>query len=124
METIRYWTEGVPVEQEALTQVRNIASLPIVAGHIAIMPDVHVGKGATVGSVIPTRSAIIPAAVGVDIGCGMCAVRTTLSANDLPDNLSKLRSAIESLVPVGFDSHEEPLHTSREGVQGIALNRR
>ena len=124
MESIRYWTEGVPVEQEALAQVRDIASLPIVAGHIAIMPDVHVGKGATVGSVIPTRGAIIPAAVGVDIGCGMCALKTTLTAQDLPDSLAKLRSAIESLVPVGFESHAEPLHTSREGLQGIALNRR
>ena len=124
METIRYWTEGVPVEQEALAQVRNIASLPIVAGHIAIMPDVHVGKGATVGSVIPTRAAIIPAAVGVDIGCGMCALETTLTASDLPDNLGKLRSAIESLVPVGFESHAEPLHTGGEGRQGIELHRR
>ena len=124
MENVRFWTEGVPVESEALNQIRNIASLPIVAGHVAIMPDVHLGKGATVGSVIPTRGAIIPAAVGVDIGCGMCAVKTTLNANDLPDSLARLRSRIESMVPVGFSSHAKPLTTSRDGLQGIALHRR
>ena len=124
MENVRFWTEGVPVESEALNQIRNIASLPIVAGHVAIMPDVHLGKGATVGSVIPTRGAIIPAAVGVDIGCGMCAVKTTLNANDLPDSLARLRSRIESMVPVGFSSHDKPLKTSRDGLQGIALHRR
>ncbi len=81
------WTQGVPVEEAAYQQIRNMAALPILGGHIAIMPDVHVGKGATVGAVIPTRGAIIPAAVGVDIGCGMVAVRTTLRASDLPDSL-------------------------------------
>ena len=95
MNNVRFWTEGVPVEHDALNQIRNIAALPIVAGPVAIMPDVHLGKGATVGSVIPTRGAIIPAAVGVDIGCGMCAVKTTLTAADLPDSLARLRSAIE-----------------------------
>jgi tRNA-splicing ligase RtcB len=124
MENIRFWTEGVPVERDALTQIRNIASLPILAGHAAIMPDVHIGKGATVGSVIPTRGAIIPAAVGVDIGCGMCAVRTTLTAGDLPDTLSRLRSKVESVVPVGFDSHDKPLNPMHEGLQGIAMKRR
>ena len=83
----------------------NIASLPIVHPHVAAMPDVHAGMGATVGSVIPTQSAIIPAAVGVDIGCGMNAVRTTLTASQLPDNLARLRSAIEAAVPVGFGQH-------------------
>jgi tRNA-splicing ligase RtcB len=83
----------------------NIASLPIVHPHVAAMPDVHAGIGATVGSVIPTQSAIIPAAVGVDIGCGMNAVRTTLTASQLPDNLARLRSAIEAAVPVGFGQH-------------------
>lgn len=108
MKNVQGWTEGVEVDQQALNQIRNIAGLPIVAGHVAIMPDVHLGKGATVGSIIPTRGAIIPAAVGVDIGCGMCAVRTDLSADDLPTSLAKMRSAIESLVPVGFSRIHGP----------------
>ena len=124
MENVRFWTEGVPVEHDALNQIRNIASLPIVAGHVAIMPDVHLGKGATVGSVIPTRGAIIPSAVGVDIGCGMCAVKTTLTASDLPNSLARLRAKIESLVPVGFSNHDKPLRADGEGLQGIALGRR
>lgn len=94
------------IDAQALRQLRHIASLPIVHPFVAAMPDVHAGIGATVGSVIPTRSAIIPAAVGVDIGCGMNAVRTTLSASDLPDNLARLRSAIEAAVPVGFEQHD------------------
>ena len=94
------------IDAQALRQLHNIASLPIVHPHVAAMPDVHAGIGATVGSVIPTRGAIIPAAVGVDIGCGMNAVRTTLMASDLPDNLARLRSAIEAEVPVGFEQHE------------------
>jgi len=94
------------VDAQALRQLRHIASLPIVHPFVAAMPDVHAGIGATVGSVIPTRSAIIPAAVGVDIGCGMNAVRTTLSASDLPDKLARLRSAIEAAVPVGFEQHD------------------
>ena len=105
---------GVPVkiytsdvEQAALQQLRNLAQLEFVHSHIAVMPDVHVGKGATVGSVIPTKSAIIPAAVGVDIGCGMNALRLSLTANDLPDNLKPLRLAIEQQVPVGFNMHKQ-----------------
>ena len=94
------------IDAQALRQLHNIASLPIVHPHVAAMPDVHAGIGATVGSVIPTRGAIIPAAVGVDIGCGMNAVRTTLTASDLPDNLARLRSAIEAEIPVGFEQHE------------------
>ena len=101
---------GVPVnvftkdiEQEAIQQLRNLAQLEFVHHHIAVMPDVHVGKGATVGSVIPTKDAIIPAAVGVDIGCGMNAVRLSLKAHQLPDNLAKIRTAIEAKVPVGFN---------------------
>lgn len=94
------------IDAQALRQLHNIASLSIVHPHVAAMPDVHAGIGATVGSVIPTRGAIIPAAVGVDIGCGMNAVRTTLTASDLPDNLARLRSAIEAEVPVGFEQHE------------------
>lgn len=94
------------IAPEALQQLLNIANLPIVYPHVAAMPDVHVGTGATVGSVIPTRAAIIPAAVGVDIGCGMNAVCTSLTAKDLPDNLARLRSAIEAAIPVGFEQHE------------------
>ena len=95
------------VEYAAIEQIRNISQLPILAGHIAIMPDVHMGKGATVGSVIPTRNAIIPAAVGVDIGCGMCAALTNLTATDLPESLFSLRNAIERDVPVGFNEHKK-----------------
>lgn len=98
---IKGWVRGVPVDELAQAQLRNIAAVPFVGPWVAVMPDVHVGKGATVGSVIPTRGAIIPAAVGVDIGCGMAAVRTTLRAEDLPDNLARLRSDIERSVPVG-----------------------
>ena len=98
---IKMWTEGVPVEAEAREQLRNTAGLPFIFRHLAVMPDVHLGKGSTIGSVIPTQGAIIPAAVGVDIGCGMMAVRTTLAAADLPDSLHGLRSAIERAVPHG-----------------------
>lgn len=98
---VKMWTNGVPVEDEAQAQLENAARLPIVFKHIAAMPDVHYGIGATVGSVIPTFKAIIPAAVGVDIGCGMMACKTTLNARDLPDNLGPLRSAIEKAVPHG-----------------------
>ena len=98
---IKAWTRGVPVEEEAKQQLRNIASLPFIYRWIAVMPDVHLGKGATVGSVIPTKKAIIPAAVGVDIGCGMMAARTSLTASDLPDDLHALRNAIETAVPHG-----------------------
>jgi len=98
---LKMWTRGVPVEDEAKRQLANAARLPIIYKHIAAMPDVHVGIGATVGSVIPTLKAIIPAAVGVDIGCGMMACKTTLHANDLPDSLAPLRSAIEQAVPHG-----------------------
>jgi tRNA-splicing ligase RtcB (3'-phosphate/5'-hydroxy nucleic acid ligase) len=98
---IKAWTRGVPVEDAAKKQLFNIAALPFIYRWIAVMPDVHLGKGATVGSVIPTQKAIIPAAVGVDIGCGMMAVRTSLNARDLPDDLHPLRSAIEQAVPHG-----------------------
>jgi tRNA-splicing ligase RtcB (3'-phosphate/5'-hydroxy nucleic acid ligase) len=98
---LKMWTRGVPVEDAAKRQLANAARLPIVFKHIAAMPDVHLGIGATVGSVIPTLRAIIPAAVGVDIGCGMMACKTTLAAEDLPDNLGPLRAAIERAVPHG-----------------------
>lgn len=99
---IKMWTQGVPVEDEAQKQLENAARLPIVFKHVAAMPDVHYGIGATVGSVIPTFKAIIPAAVGVDIGCGMIACKTSLSASDLPDSLGPLRSEIEKAVPHGM----------------------
>lgn len=124
MKNVQGWTDGVEVDHQALNQIRNIAGLPIVAGHVAILPDVHLGKGATVGSVIPTRGAIIPAAVGVDIGCGMCAVRTDLTANDLPASLSALRSAIESLVPVGFSLHDKEMNPTHEAAHGRVLKQR
>jgi tRNA-splicing ligase RtcB (3'-phosphate/5'-hydroxy nucleic acid ligase) len=98
---IKMWTHGVPVEEEAKQQLKNTARLPFIFKHIAVMPDVHLGKGSTIGSVIPTKGAVIPAAVGVDIGCGMMACKTTLTAADLPDNLASLRSAIEKAVPHG-----------------------
>ena len=98
---IKMFTQGVPVEDEARRQLMGLARLPVVGPFVAAMPDVHLGIGATVGSVVPTRGAIIPAAVGVDIGCGMIAARTSLVAADLPDNLGPLRSAIERAVPHG-----------------------
>jgi tRNA-splicing ligase RtcB len=97
------WTHDI--EDTARAQLRNIAALPFIHHHVAAMPDVHWGMGATVGSVIATRGAVIPAAVGVDIGCGMCAVRLSLTASDLPDSLAGVRNQIERDVPVGFSSH-------------------
>lgn len=95
------WIDGVPVEEDALEQARNVARLPIVYDHVALMPDVHLGYGANVGSVVATKQAIVPSITGVDIGCGMNAVLTNLTADDLPDNLASLRSAIETVVPHG-----------------------
>ena len=94
---VKAWTRGVPFEDEARAQVLNVARLPFVHKWVAVMPDVHAGKGATIGSVIPCEGAIIPAAVGVDIGCGMMAAKTSLSANDLPDTLAPIRSALAAL---------------------------
>ena len=96
------------IDDASIQQLGNMAQLPFIHSHIAAMPDVHAGIGVTVGSVIPMRGAIVPAAVGVDIGCGMNAVRLSLKANTLPDNLYKLRAAIEKSVPVGFEEHTEP----------------
>src|SRR5204862_6278790 len=100
---VKVWTPQL--EPQAHRQLENVSRLPIVHGHIAAMPDVHAGIGATVGSVIPTKGAIVPAAVGVDIGCGMMAVQTTLTASDLPDDLKSVRSAIERAVPHGRTNH-------------------
>jgi tRNA-splicing ligase RtcB len=99
---IKAWVEGVPLDNGARDQLRKMARLPIVGPWIAVMPDVHLGIGATVGSVVPTEGAIIPAAVGVDIGCGMMAYQTTLRADQLPDSLATLRDEIERAVPHGF----------------------
>jgi tRNA-splicing ligase RtcB len=106
---IKLWSNGVPVDDSAKQQLLNVARMPFVFKHIAVMPDVHYGKGSTIGSVIPTLGAIIPAAVGVDIGCGMMAAKTTLTASDLPDNLHGWRSAIEQAVPHGltFKGHDK-----------------
>lgn len=105
---IKAWTVGVPFEAEAEAQLRRVALLPFIHKWVAVMPDVHSGIGATVGSVIATKGAIIPAAVGVDIGCGMIAARTTLRASDLPDNLRALRTAIEAAVPHGRTANGGP----------------
>jgi tRNA-splicing ligase RtcB len=109
---VKVWTDPWTIEPQAQQQLRNIGNLPWVDG-VAVMPDVHYGKGATVGSVIAMRQALAPAAVGVDIGCGMSAVRTSLTAADLPDDLGRLRSAIEAAIPVGFQSHESAVDPRR-----------
>jgi tRNA-splicing ligase RtcB len=103
------WTPVHEVESTALDQLKRISALPWVFHHVAAMPDVHFGKGATVGSVIAMKGAVSPAAVGVDIGCGMAAVKTSLKAEDLPDSLTGLRNAFEAVVPVGFDQHKSVL---------------
>jgi tRNA-splicing ligase RtcB len=105
---IKAWTKGVLLEESAAQQLRNIASMPFIHSHVAAMPDVHWGMGATVGSVIATKGAIIPAAVGVDLGCGMMAVKTTLRADQMPDNLHNLRAAIEKAVPHGRTDNGGP----------------
>ncbi len=102
---IKAWIHGVKLEEKARAQLLNVARLPIVHKWVAVMPDVHLGYGATIGSVIPTVKAVIPAAVGVDIGCGMMAVKTTLSAEDLPDDLGAMRNTIERAAPHGKSSH-------------------
>ncbi|MBL1094226.1 MULTISPECIES: RtcB family protein [Streptomyces] len=109
---IRMWTDPATVEDVAMQQLRNVATLPWIKG-LAVMPDVHFGKGATVGSVIAMRGAVCPAAVGVDIGCGMSAVKTSLTANDLPGDLSRLRSKIEQAIPVGRGMHDDPIDPGR-----------
>ena len=111
---VKMWTQGVPVEAQAKEQLAKLAQLPFLFHHVAVMPDVHVGKGSTIGSVIPTLGAVIPAAVGVDIGCGMMAAKNTLRATDLPDNLSKLRSAIEQAVPHGMSPKSRNHKGSRD----------
>ena len=105
---LKLWDSHEPFEEGAMAQLRNVASLPFVHKHVAGMPDVHWGRGATVGSVVATKGAIVPAAVGVDIGCGMMAVKTDLNARDLPDNLEAVRSEIEAAVPHGRTDNGGP----------------
>lgn len=109
---VKVWTDPWTIEPPAAQQLRNVGNLPWVQG-VAVMPDVHYGKGATVGSVIAMRQALAPAAVGVDIGCGMSAVRTSLADADLPDDLGRLRSAIEAAIPVGFAAHHTAVDPHR-----------
>src|SRR3954462_12654623 len=108
---IRIWTDPADVESGALDQLRNVANLPWIEG-MAVMPDVHYGKGATVGSVIAMRDAVSPAAVGVDIGCGMTAAKSSLTVNDLPDDLGALRSRLERAIPVGRGMHRQAVDPS------------
>jgi tRNA-splicing ligase RtcB len=115
---IRLWANPHEVETDALRQLKAVASLPWVAHHLAVMPDVHVGKGATVGSVIAMRGAICPAAVGVDIGCGMAAVKTSLQARHLPDSLKELRLSIEATVPVGRAQYALPVWQQAPALHG------
>src|SRR5438874_4238772 len=103
------WADPGEIESVALDQLRNISSLPWVFHHVAAMADVHYGKGATVGSVIAMKDAVSPAAVGVDIGCGMAAVRTSLTASDLPDDLKAIRSDVERAIPVGFSERRDAI---------------
>ncbi len=121
---IRLWARPESVEPEAMRQLCNISALPWAFRHVAVMPDVHFGKGATVGSVIAMRGAVSPAAVGVDIGCGMTAVRTSLRAEDLPDDLRRLRSGVERAVPVGFARHKATAFTDRDAGDWSAFWRR
>jgi tRNA-splicing ligase RtcB len=118
---VKAWIDGVELEDAARAQIDNVVSLPFIHKHIAVMPDVHWGYGATVGSVIPTHGAIIPAAVGVDIGCGMIAQRTSLTASDLPDNLHALRTEVERRVPHGRTNQGGPGDRGAWGEPSIGI---
>jgi tRNA-splicing ligase RtcB len=109
---VKAWVHGVPIEKEAIEQALRTAQMPFIFKHVALMPDAHVGIGATVGTVIATQGAVIPAAVGVDIGCGMIAARTKLKVEQLPDNLNALRTMLEATVPVGQGKHTKPTRES------------
>lgn len=114
---IKLWAPLEEVESKALDQLKNVAALPWVVSHVAAMADTHYGIGCTVGSVIAMRGAVSPAAVGVDIGCGMGAVPTNLTAKDLPDSLAEIRTSIEAAIPVGFAGHDSgaALHFVEQG---------
>lgn len=116
---IKHWTRGVTLEDGARQQLHNIAKMPFIHKHVAVMPDVHWGMGATIGSVIATKGAIIPAAVGVDIGCGMMALKTSLTASDLPDNLASLRHQIEQVVPHGRTDNGGPSDVGGWNLYGL-----
>lgn len=116
---INLWIPQEDVEAEAQKQLQNVASLPWVDRAVAVMPDVHAGKGATVGTVIASTYAVMPSSVGVDIGCGMGAVRTGLKASDLPDSLHEIRLAILEAIPVGFHSHKTPAFSSSRSVTAM-----
>ncbi len=103
---VKAWIDGVPIEQGAAEQAMRISNMPFIHKWVSLMPDVHYGMGSTIGSVIPTKKAIIPASVGVDIGCGMCAVKTNLTAEDLPNTLKKVRNQIERDIPNGFNCQQ------------------
>ncbi len=110
---IKHWTKGVLFEDEARIQLEKLSTLPFVYKHIAVMPDVHAGRGSTIGTILATQRAVVPAAVCVDIGCGMMACKTSLTASQLPDNLAELRSFIESMIP-----HGSQIGNSRVGSWG------
>lgn len=117
---IKIWTDPNAVESSAISQLKNVAALPWVFKHVSVMPDVHAGKGCTVGSVIALKGAVSPATVGVDIGCGMGAIKTNLTANDLPDNLKKIRVEIERRIPVGHNQHNDrPSEVSKTFVDNL-----
>jgi len=111
------WAPLGEIESSALAQIKNVVALPWVFHHCAIMADVHAGIGCTIGSVVPMRHSVSPALCGVDIGCGMNAIKTNLTAKDLPDDLKKLRHSIERSIPVGFESHRQPV----DGVEDLSL---
>jgi tRNA-splicing ligase RtcB len=115
---VRMWIDPLDVEQTALQQIRTVADMPWAHG-VAVMPDVHAGKGATIGTVIASREHVCPAAVGVDIGCGMNAVPVRMGVSQLPDDLGALRAAIEAIVPVGQSSHDTALDLERTTVSGL-----
>ena len=108
---IKAWVDGVQIEDAALKQLINLSKLPFIQKHIAVMPDVHYGKGSTIGSVIATKGVVIPAAVGVDIGCGMIAVKTSIRGCELPDNLHAIRTAIQLTIPHGMETFQ-PYYTN------------
>jgi tRNA-splicing ligase RtcB (3'-phosphate/5'-hydroxy nucleic acid ligase) len=118
---VKAWVDGVPIDPAAIAQALRTAAMPFIFKHVALMPDAHVGKGATVGTVIATIGAVVPAAVGVDIGCGMIAAQTTMKTDQLPDNLNKLRLSLEEIVPVGFAKHTKP--TAEAKAAEVAFHR-
>ncbi|MEK7434755.1 MAG: RtcB family protein [Cyanobacteriota bacterium] len=118
---IKVWTDISQIEAQAIQQLERISRMPFIYDHVAVMPDVHLGKGATVGSVIATKGAIMPAAVGVDIGCGMLAAKTNLNAKDLPDSLFQLRSEIEKVVPVGFGCQKDDFYGNMLDFKNISV---